>query len=110
MSHLNTTKNQLVDGTINYKIICYYYLPKKNTTSSLTPGKIDPHLCTHINVAFATVVNNSIFLSTEQLEIAQDVMKLKQKNKNLRVLLSIGGASNAEGFPMMVLNHRNRKT
>lgn len=37
-------------------------------------------------------------------------MELKKVNKQLKIMLSIGGAGNDMGYAEMVLNHEYRKT
>lgn len=91
-----------------YKLVCYYNFPNQDV-DALKPGQIDPFLCTHINLAFATIQNNSLYLDATQLKTVQAVVDLKKINLNLKILLSVGGAGNNDGFPQMVLNHTNRK-
>ncbi|CAG9861620.1 unnamed protein product [Phyllotreta striolata] len=92
-----------------YKLVCYYSLP--DDQGSLQIDHLDPHLCTHINVAFGRVVNNSLYLTDYNKECLKKIVKLKQVNNDLKVLVSVGGAGDVEnGFPEMVLNHTNRKT
>lgn len=98
----------------DYKIVCYYNFPGKtsdyyNLSNVLFPEEIDPDLCTHINLAFVTIRNNSLYIDESQLNDSKMVLNLKLKNPKLKVLLSVGGAGNEEGFPQMVLNHLNRK-
>lgn len=92
--------------------MCYYNLPDKTKTiaDALLAQDIDPNLCTHINGAFANIVNNSLQLEEYQLHSLKSLVALKNINKNLKVLVSVGGAGNDMGFPMMVIDHLNRKT
>ncbi|CAG9813174.1 unnamed protein product [Phaedon cochleariae] len=103
--HLKTHKHYAVKG---YKLVCYYSLP--SSSDSLQVEDIDPFLCTHLNVAFATVVNNTAYLDEKQKDYLKKLLELKQSNENLKVLVSVGGAGNIGGFPEMVANHTNRKT
>lgn len=43
-----------------YKRVCYYNLLNSGSFNTLTPDMLSPDLCTHINIAFATVVNGTI--------------------------------------------------
>lgn len=91
-----------------FKLVCYYNFPSNE--QSMQINEIDPHLCTHLNVAFGSVVDHSVYLDDEHIEYLQEIVKLKDINKNLKILLSVGGAGNENGFPEMVKNHTNRKT
>lgn len=96
----------------DYKLVCYYMLPSEGekTDATLQTNKLDANLCTHINAAFATIINNTLQLDSVQIKALQDVVELKKKNNNLKVLVSVGGAGVDMGFPEMVLDHQNRKT
>lgn len=83
------------------KIVCYYtnwaqYRPKPGT---YLPADIDPNLCTHLIIAFAKI-NAAYELeafewndeSTEWSEgTYQKIVNLKRINKNLKVLVAVGG-------------------
>ncbi|XP_050347088.1 chitinase-3-like protein 1 [Nymphalis io] len=90
-------------------VSCYYNTPNPTNVTQLTPSNIHPHLCTHINIAFAQIRNNKIYLEDSQLDVLPDIVKLKTYNPNLKVLLSVGGAGNNDGFSNMVINHASRK-
>nr|XP_023015191.1 chitinase-3-like protein 2 [Leptinotarsa decemlineata] len=87
-----------------YKLVCYYSLP--TTADSLQVDELDPYLCTHINVAFAKVVNNSILINESQKESLEKLVNLKNINKDLKILMSVGGSGNDVGFPEMISNHK----
>lgn len=91
-------------------VSCYYNTPSPGSAMQLAPSAIHPHLCTHINVAFAQIRNKVIYLDNEQYKALSEVVLLKRMNPNLKILLSIGGAGNDTGFPNMVINHASRKT
>ncbi|KAJ0175374.1 hypothetical protein K1T71_008533 [Dendrolimus kikuchii] len=95
----------------NEKVVsCYYNTPNPQEPNQLLPSNIYPFLCTHINVAFARVVNKEIYLEDSQYSALEEVVKLKQQNPKLKVLLSVGGSRNNDGFSEMVVNHASRKT
>ncbi|CAK1601451.1 unnamed protein product [Parnassius mnemosyne] len=91
-------------------VSCYYAIPNSQTSDQLIPSNIHPHLCTHINVAFALIRNKNIYLDSEQYKTLSEVVLLKKINPKLKVLLSIGGAKNDNGFSDMVIDHASRKT
>ncbi|XP_045599057.2 acidic mammalian chitinase [Procambarus clarkii] len=73
------------------------------TVTKLPVHNIDPHLCTHIIIAFARVVNNVIVPGcATDIEVYKEVVALKKKNPKLKVLLSVGGSSPDPGFPNLV--------
>lgn len=104
---LPTITQGLLKSTLQQKLICYYNLP--TDSESLQVRDIDPFLCTHINAAFADVLNGSLYLNQSYLEALQQLVQLKSVNKQLKILISVGGAGNQNGFPEMVFNHTNRK-
>lgn len=97
-----------------YKLVCYYNIPTEsdmylNKKNVLYADQISPHLCTHINLAFVIIRNNTLYVDPLQLNASLAVIELKKKNRDLKVLLSVGGATDEDGFPDMVINHENRK-
>lgn len=90
-------------------VSCYYNLPSEHGINQLMPSDINPFLCTHINVAFARVLDKQIKLENYQYRVLLDIVKLKQKNPFLKILLSVGGAGNDNGFSDMVIDHTSRK-
>lgn len=90
-------------------VSCYYNFPSEHAANQLMPLDIHPNLCTHINMAFARVVNNEVKLEDHQYKTLLEIVKLKHKNPDLKILLSVGGAKSDNGFPDMVLNHKSRK-
>jgi chitinase len=107
-SHIGPVEDKPARQIDEFKLVCYYNFPSDDF-NTLQPKDIDPFLCTHINVAFATVVDNAVNLKDSQLEVLESVVNLKKTNEQLKVLVSVGGAGNASGFDQMVLNHANRK-
>ncbi|XP_075974306.1 chitinase-3-like protein [Anticarsia gemmatalis] len=103
------TDTRLPDPSSDKVVSCYYNLPNESDEHQLMPNSIHPYLCTHINVAFARIFNKEITLDDSQVRSLQDVVKLKQHNPNLKILLSVGGAGNDRGFSDMVVNHASRK-
>lgn len=91
-------------------MVCYYNTPRYGSCRQLLPSDIDPHLCTHINIAFASIRNKEIYLDPDQRRTIEEVSKLKVVNPQLKILLSIGGSGGNDGFPEMVADHASRKT
>ncbi|XP_061704138.1 chitinase-3-like protein 2 [Cydia pomonella] len=87
-------------------LVCYYNTPRD--VRSLQPRDIPPYLCTHINVAFASVRNKTLHLDPPQLATIRQVVLLRKSNPKLKVLVSVGGAGE-NGFADMVINHASRK-
>jgi len=94
------------------KISCYFanWAAKRyDNISRLTPEDIDPFLCTHINFAFAKVLESLTVAPYEEDDLKgwtasskgmyERILKLKETNPALRVLLSVGGWTHASrGF------------
>lgn len=91
------------------KLVCYYAAPPSTAKSNqLYPQNIDPHLCTHINVGLIEIENNRLVIDDRLIDLFNQTKELKIKNKNLKILLWVGGAE-SKGFSEMVANHANRK-
>lgn len=91
-------------------IVCYYTIPwDLNTSGELSPSYIDPHICTHIIVGFASVVNNVLDLG-DNAWVYERVVALKNREPKLKVMISAGGNNELhDGFSEMVKTHANRK-
>lgn len=91
-------------------IVCYCTIQSDlNTLWELRPSHIDPNLCTHIIVGFASVVNCSLDLGSNSSGY-QQVLALKKLQPELRVMISAGGSNELHlGFSEMIKNHYNRK-
>lgn len=108
--HNSNTSGNVPSRVAERVISCYYNMPSEHATDQLMPSGINPNLCTHINLAFAQVASNEIRLDPYQYHTIAEVVKLKQTNPALKILVSVGGAGTDKGFPDMVLNHKSRKT
>ncbi|XP_045768871.1 chitinase-3-like protein 1 [Maniola jurtina] len=107
---LESTARLPADAPAAPVLACYYTTPSPRAERALRPPAIQPFLCTHINVAFATIEDNEIHLEDHQRQTISEVVKLKEINPDLKVLLSVGGAGSHSGFQSMVFNHTCRKT
>lgn len=104
----HSSENSRSDTT-EKKLVCYYSTPNpRKRYDILRLSKVDPTLCTHINVGLADFRNNQIYVSSELSEVLAETKLLRQKNSKLKILLWIGGAD-SNGFVEMVRNHENRK-
>lgn len=91
-------------------IVCYYTIPwDLNTSWELSPSHIDPHICTHIIVGFASVVDNMLDIG-DNAWVYKQVVALKNREPKLKVMISAGGNNELhDGFSEMVKTHANRK-
>lgn len=105
----NFISSQQNNNNITTKLVCYYGVPNDlNNTSYLLPSNIDPHLCTHLNIGVVEVSNCTLYIDDEMTEYLKQSSVLKKTNKDLKILLWVGGGGSV-GFSEMVLNHANRK-
>lgn len=107
-------------GPANGKLlVCYYtnwsqYRPKEG---KYVPEDIDPHLCTHVIVAFGWMKKNRLapFDASDESKdgkkgLYERVTSLKLANPGLKVLIAVGGWSfGTERFKTMAANRYNRQ-
>lgn len=70
--------------------------------------KLSPFAGTHLNVGIVPIVDNILVMDDTLREMFEQTKQLKQHNKDLKVLIWVGGFD-AGGFPEMVRTHANRK-
>ena len=91
-ANLNAT---LIDkDATNARVVCYYtnWSRKRPGTGKFSISDIDANLCTHLVYAFAGIKDNKIEPTEENdEEYYKQMIALKEKNSNLKVLLAIGG-------------------
>lgn len=87
--------------------VCYYtnWAQYRPDGGMFKPDKIDPHLCTHINYAFAFVnPAGTDLVPYEWNDVSKwgtsmyaEVNAMKEQNPDLKVLLSVGGWTHGTG-------------
>ncbi|XP_074603101.1 chitinase 7 isoform X2 [Brevipalpus obovatus] len=77
----------------NARIVCYFtkWSQKRTGMGKFEPENIDPTLCTHLVYAFAGLKDHKIDEDAEDPSILLDLVKLKEKNPSLKILLALGG-------------------
>ncbi|XP_050434673.1 chitinase-3-like protein 2 [Adelges cooleyi] len=102
--------NKRIDKT--YHLACYYSIPTNDSSDILYPNQINATLCTHLIVASAQVLNNSVYFKNPfDINILQQAVQLRDANPQLKIMLSLLGFSNGthsdEGFSGVVTNTEN---
>ncbi|XP_072500421.1 acidic mammalian chitinase-like isoform X2 [Notamacropus eugenii] len=97
-----------------YHLTCYFtnWAQYRDGLGKFTPDNIDPCLCTHLIYAFAGMSNNEITtIEWNDVELYKSFNALKNKNRELKTLLAIGGWSfGTSQFTTMVSTAVNRQT
>jgi chitinase len=52
---------------------------------------MDPCLCTHLIYSFVKIKNNKLIIGWEETSLIPQMIRLKEKNPNLKVSISVGG-------------------
>ncbi|XP_046674188.1 chitinase-3-like protein 1 isoform X3 [Homalodisca vitripennis] len=99
------------------KVVCYYtnWSYKRAGPYAFTPDKIDPFLCTHIIYAFIKIgQKNNLISSDPEFDFNQrgfaNATALKKKNKNLKVMIGVGGwVTGTLPFMRISSNETNRR-
>lgn len=70
---------------------------------------MNPFLCTHINIGVVRISNYSLALDEDLLHAVRESNELKRKNPELKILLWVGAANEANGYPEVIASHVTRK-
>lgn len=107
------------DNPAKFRIVCYYNFPNNIEggervqapgSDELLPKDIDPNLCTHLNIGFIPIVNNTLDIAENQKRyLSTQIQDLRKKNPDLKILFWVGGGAFDYGFSDMVKNHKTRK-
>lgn len=89
------------------RLVCYYNFP--GGSYDLQPVNLNVTPCTHLITGFLSVKNNELEIDGAQMRTIRELIRLKEHNVNLKVMVSVGGAGNTQGFSEMVANHTNRR-
>ncbi|XP_078098321.1 acidic mammalian chitinase-like [Mustelus asterias] len=98
----------------SYKLVCYYtnWAQYRPIGGKFFPENVDPHLCTHLIYAFASMKENKLatFEWNDETMYGK-INNLKKKNSNLKTLLAIGGWNfGTTRFTNMVATQLTRAT
>lgn len=82
----------------NARIVCYFtnWSHKRPEQGKFSPEDLDPFLCTHVIFAFAHLSSDFRLIPSEPSDegkngLYERVVKLKEKNPKLKVMLAVGG-------------------
>ncbi|XP_037354329.2 oviduct-specific glycoprotein [Talpa occidentalis] len=98
-----------------HKLVCYYnkWAHSRSSPASVSPRDLDPFLCTHLIFTFASMNNNQIIAmaASDQNVLYSEFNKLKERNRKLKTLVSIGGWDfGTPRFTTMLATKASRKT
>nr|BAP90827.1 chitinase [Prionace glauca] len=77
-----------------YRLVCYFtnWAQYRPGQGKYMPENVDPCLCTHLIYAFAGMRSNQISTyEWDDVKLYHEFNSLKNKNKDLKTLLSVGG-------------------
>lgn len=113
--HTDLSHNNDNDNKGKFRIVCYYNFPSEINSEDvdsdeLLPKDIDPNLCTHLNIGFIPIVNNTLDIAKNQkIYLSTQIQDLRKKNPDLKILFWVGGGVFDYGFSEMVKTHKTRK-
>ncbi|CAF2630318.1 unnamed protein product [Rotaria sp. Silwood2] len=103
----------VIPDSYGKRVMCYYtnwsgYRPSDGRFSI---QDIDPSLCTHIIYSFASVRGNDLGTTEgSDPENYKQILALKEKNPDLKVMLAVGGWNHGSGpFTQMVATEKSRQ-
>ena len=85
------------------RIVGYVFGSRRPDISRIPAEKL-----THINYAFANLIDNQIILRESDREHIQELRRLKMQNPDLRILVSVGGWSWSGNFSDAALTEASR--
>ncbi|KAI4590646.1 hypothetical protein MJG53_001695 [Ovis ammon polii x Ovis aries] len=97
-----------------HKLVCYFtnWAFSRPGSASILPRDLDPFLCTHLVFAFASMNNNQIVPKDplDEKILYPEFNKLKERNRGLKTLLSVGGWNfGTSRFTKMLSTFSNRE-
>ncbi|XP_054713005.1 acidic mammalian chitinase-like [Uloborus diversus] len=92
---------ELLEGNSNLNRVCYY------VSYDPPPNKLNATLCTHIIAGFSSVKNGVVDVGGNG-KLYTDTTALKKQYPHLKVLMTVGGGGNDQGFSLVVSSPANR--
>uniref|UniRef100_A0A3P8TWU7 chitinase n=2 Tax=Amphiprion percula TaxID=161767 RepID=A0A3P8TWU7_AMPPE len=97
------------------RLVCYFtnWSQYRPGNGKFMPSNIDPNLCTHLIYAFSGIneANELVTIEWNDEVLYKSFNGLKQRNPNLKTLLSVGGWNlGSQKFTTMVSTQANRNT
>jgi len=86
------------------QVFCYMtsWSQKRPGAGKFTPENVDPLLCTHVIYAFATLKDHKLAATDEKdIEMYDRVIALREKNPNLKVIITVNILNNAQTSPSL---------
>ncbi|CAF0940278.1 unnamed protein product [Rotaria sp. Silwood1] len=108
-------KFEYIQDNICYgkRVLCYYtnWSGYRPSAGRFSVQDIDPNLCTHIIYSFASVRGNGLGTTEgSDPENYKQIIALKEKNPDLKVMLAVGGWNHgSEPFTRMVATEQSRQ-